>query len=153
MDPHVASAQYLLNQAVEDLGRSIDGLSADGLNWRPAGGDTNSVAVLTVHAMSSTRWWLSAAMGAPLPGRDRDSEFEASAPDASALLAWLEDIAKQCRTLLDTQDAVDWGALRRPDADGPELTSAWALVHALSHLREHEGQMSLTRQLWDARQH
>jgi len=33
-------------------------------------------------------------------------------------------------------------------ADAP---AAWALLHALEHLREHVGQMLLTRQLWLAR--
>jgi hypothetical protein len=32
-----------------------------------------------------------------------------------------------------------------------DVPAAWALLHAMEHLREHEGQMSLTRQLWEAR--
>jgi hypothetical protein len=31
------------------------------------------------------------------------------------------------------------------------VLAGWALLHALEHLREHEGQMFLTRQLWDQR--
>jgi hypothetical protein len=31
------------------------------------------------------------------------------------------------------------------------VSAAWALLHALEHLREHEGQLFLTRQLWDQR--
>ena len=30
-------------------------------------------------------------------------------------------------------------------------SAAWALLHALEHLREHVAQASLTRQLWEAR--
>ena len=39
-----------------------------------------------------------------------------------------------------------------PEPDSPEaVTAGWALFDALEHLREHEGQMFLTRQLWDLR--
>ena len=31
------------------------------------------------------------------------------------------------------------------------VTAAWALIHALVHLREHVGHAELTRQLWDER--
>jgi hypothetical protein len=33
-----------------------------------------------------------------------------------------------------------------PDDD--PVTAAWALLHALEHLREHAAQAQLTRQLW-----
>jgi hypothetical protein len=58
--------------------------------------------------------------------------------------------------MIDSAQGVDWSALRRPEgrartgADDEE-TSAFALVHALGHLREHVGQMALTRQLWERR--
>jgi hypothetical protein len=29
------------------------------------------------------------------------------------------------------------------------MPAAWALMHALEHLREHLGHMALTRQLWE----
>ena len=32
-----------------------------------------------------------------------------------------------------------------------EQSAAWALVHALEHLREHSGQIGLTRQVWEQR--
>ena len=46
------------------------------------------------------------------------------------------------------------GAIRRthtrpnPD-DDMKVPAAWALLHAIEHLREHVGQMQLTRQLWE----
>jgi hypothetical protein len=152
----LAAARYNLKQSIEDYGRSLAGLDATALNWKPAPGDVNSMAVLTFHAWSSTRSWLSIALGAPLPERDRDSEFLTSATSADELRAWFEGIAKQCDALLSTRDPIDWAAMRkthaRPNPDDPQdVPAAFALLHAMDHLREHEGQMSLTRQLWDAR--
>jgi uncharacterized damage-inducible protein DinB len=156
MDPFVAAARYNLKQSIEDYRRSLDGLDADALNWRPKGDEINSMAVLVFHAWSSTRSWLSVAFGAPLPERDRDAEFLTSTTNAEELRAWFEDIAQQCDALLATSGPIDWAAMRkthaRPSPDDPqEVPAAFALLHAMEHLREHEGQLSLTRQLWEAR--
>ncbi len=66
-DPFVTAAREALDDALGDVRASIEGAPAAALNWRPTGGDTNSIAALGVHAMSSTRSWLAVAMGAPLP--------------------------------------------------------------------------------------
>jgi uncharacterized damage-inducible protein DinB len=152
-DPILTSARDLLRRARDDMRAAVDGLPADALNWRPAGDDTNSIAVLATHSLTSTREWLSVAVDEPPPERDRDSEFEASARDAGELLALVDGVFEECLSLVDKSRSVDWSALRSqgdPDTD-IHLFAAWALLHALEHLREHVGQISLTRQLWEAR--
>jgi uncharacterized damage-inducible protein DinB len=152
----ITAARENLTTALDDLRPAIEGAPAEAVNWRPGGDDTNSMAVLGVHVMNSTRMWLSVATGAPLPDRDRDSEFVATVPDAAALLAIINRFAGDCHRLLEGATAVDWSALRqtqprpRPGAS-EEVTAAFALVHAFGHLREHLGQMMLTRQLWERR--
>lgn len=155
-DAFTAAARHILDEAVAEMTSAIEGASADALNWQPAGEGTNSIAVLAVHSMSSTRSWLSVATGAPLPDRDRDSEFLATTRDAADLLAFVTSLRDDSRRLLVSADLPDWSVMRKtharpsPDAD-PDVTAAWALIHALEHLREHTGQMLLTRQLWDRR--
>ena len=152
-DPLLTSARDLLRRARDDMRAAIEGLPADALNWRPAGDDTNSIAILATHSLTSTREWLSVAVDEPPPERDRDSEFEASARDAGELLALVDGLFEECLSLVDKSRSVDWSALRKHWDPGRniELFPAWALLHALEHLREHVGQMSLTRQLWEAR--
>lgn len=155
-DPFTAAAAGILDDALADMRSAIDGAATDALNWKPGGDGTNSIAVLAVHSMSSTRSWLSIAVGAPLPGRDRDSEFIATTPGAEALLAFIDAMRADCVRLLSEAAVPDWGVSRRthtrpnPDAE-PDVSAAWALLHALEHLREHAGQMLLTRQLAGAR--
>ena len=152
-DPILTSARDLLRRARDDLRAAIDGLPPDALNWRPAGHDTNSIAAMATHSLTSTRWWLSVAVDEPLPDRDRDSEFEALARDPTELLDFADRLFADCLALVDESRTVDWSALRSqgdPDTD-IHLFAAWALLHALEHLREHVGQMSLTRQLWENR--
>src|SRR3989304_5564456 len=95
-DPVLASARYLVGESLKELRSSIEGLPVEALNWRPAGDATNSMAVLATHALGATRLWLSMAMGAPLPERDRDSEFRASVDDSPALLRLVDELSKDC---------------------------------------------------------
>ena len=122
------------------------------MNRRPAGDDTNAIAVIAVHALHSTRWWLSVATDAPRPHRDRPSEFTTTVADASDLLAQVDSIRADCGSLLEQAGPFDPGAERvsaQPHRDPETVTAAWALLHALEHLREHVAQLQLTRQVLD----
>jgi uncharacterized damage-inducible protein DinB len=155
-DPTIEAARETFDGSVADLTEAVRGLSADGLNWRPAGEDTNAIAVLATHALASANAWLAVATAAPLPERDRDAEFRVVAADDAELLAWIEERADRCRAVLDAAGTFDPGvertSFRRSESDEPEVVSAaWALLHALEHLREHVGHAGLTRQLWERR--
>ena len=154
-DPMVAAARNMLDTCVAGMRSAIEGASADALNWRPAGEETNSIGILAVHAMTSSRTWLNVAVGAPEPERDRDAEFRTQVRDPAELLATFDRLAGECRAALATDDDIDWGAPRTPNrrpGSAPEtITAGWTLLHALEHLREHVAHLQLTRQLWDAR--
>jgi hypothetical protein len=148
-DPMIDAARTILAESFDGMREAIAGATPGSLDRRPAGDDTNSIAVLAVHSMNSTRWWLSVALGATRPERDRPSEFLATAESADELLAFFDGMAADCRTLLDTDAALDAGALRT-DNQGEVVTAAWALLHAVEHFREHVGHIQLTRQVVDA---
>ena len=153
-EPTIDAARETFERSVADLRETVTGLSAEALNWRPAGDDTNAIAVLVTHALASANAWLSVATGAPHPDRDRDAEFRSVSASDAGLLAFVEDQAARCLAVLDGAGPFEPGAARttsrRTTGDEPETVSAaWALLHALEHLREHVGQASLTRQLWE----
>ncbi len=156
-DPLLTSARAVLRAARDDMRTAIDRLPPGALNWRPAGDDTNSIAVLAIHSLSSTHIWLSIAVDGPRPDRDRPTEFEFTARDSVALLASVDDTFATCLALVDKSRTIDWSSLRGAppapgDAETRQVFAAWALLHALEHLREHVGQISLTRQLWEQRE-
>ncbi len=150
-DPILTSARDILRRACADIHTAIDRLPTDALNWRPAPDDTNSIAVLAIHSLTSTRHWLSVAVDEPLPSRDREAEFEATTRKPAELLHFVDSATAVCLSLIDEDRVVDWSALRDPNGNR-QLFAAWALLHALEHLREHVGQISLTRQLWEQRE-
>ena len=155
-DPTITAAREIVEESIEGIRGAISGLAADALNWRPSTEGTNPIAVLAVHAMHSTRSWLAVATGAPLPDRDRDAEFRTVVADPRALLAVVDGLAADCRALLATEDAFEPGTMReshfRTSSGRAEVvSSAWALLHAVEHLRENMGHAQLTRQLWEER--
>ena len=90
-DPMVAAARYvLLRNQLPLLRECVAEAPSEALNWRPGGADTNSIAVLATHTMHSTRSWMSVALGAPLPDRDRESEFRVTVDATSELLALVD---------------------------------------------------------------
>ena len=151
-DPTVEAAAEIFSTAVSDLRGAVEGMSADELNRRPAGEDTNSIAVLATHSMHSTRAWLSVAVGAEPPARDRPAEFRAVA-SKDELLSLLDEMGTECVSLLDgatfDPDRTGLAPWRQgPEAEEP-VPAAWALIFALVHLREHVAHAQLTRQLLD----
>ena len=150
-DPTISAARDILGDSLDELRKALDGCSAEELNRRPAGEETNGLAVLAAHALGSTRSWLSLAVGAALPQRDRDAEFLVVAGDPAAFLGRVDTWSRECRALLEAYlrfypGRVGTAPWRAYDQDEP-VTAAWALLHALEHLREHVGHAQLTRQL------
>ena len=150
-DPTIEAARNIVGDSLDELRKAFDGCSADQLNRRPAGEDTNGLAVLATHALHSTRSWLSLATGASLPRRDREAEFLVVVDDTAEFMGTFDALAAECRALLETGRAFEPGRVctapwRTYDADEP-VTAAWALLFALEHLREHVGHAQLTRQV------
>jgi hypothetical protein len=149
-DPTIEAAREIFDESVDHLHEAIDGLSPEALAWQPAGEDSNPITVLAVHGMHSSRWWLSIARGLPLPERDRPSEFVAESASDTELLSFVDAMAAECRARLDAAEMFDPTAIR-PTPEAEPVTAAWALLHALEHLREHVAQAQLTRQLLQQR--
>ena len=155
-DPTIDAAAGILGDSLDLLRATIDGLPSAAPDERPSGPDTNSLAVLVTHALHSTRAWLSVAVAAPLPERDRPAEFAVSAADLDAFLAGFDAMSNDCQALLEHAGPFDPGRVgtapwRPGDLAQEPVTAAWALIHALVHLREHVGHAELTRQLWNER--
>jgi hypothetical protein len=150
-DPTIAAARQILEDSLEGLREAVAGCSAERLNRRPAGEDTNGLAVLATHALHSTRAWLSIAVGAEPPPRDRPAEFTVVVDDAERFLAEVDHLAASCRAVLDSEAPFEPDRTGTPTWQPPQdrepVTAAWALIHAIGHLREHVGHAQLTRQV------
>jgi hypothetical protein len=148
-DPVLAAARNLIADSLEQLRRNLEGLPVEALNWTPTEAESNSLAAIVTHATGATRNWVCIALGLPPPTRDRASEFLGKVDDPAMLLQRIDAIESECLGLLDAAHTFDPGAARPGSGESPPRhTAAWALLHAVDHLREHTGQLFLTRQFW-----
>jgi uncharacterized damage-inducible protein DinB len=150
-DPLLAEAGEIVARHLESIRAVVRGASAEMLNARPAGPDSNPPAVIVMHVAASTRHWLHVAVGATPPPRDRDAEFRTVVDGPDELLAFVDRVDADVRSLLSGAGDLEPTALREAAFHDEDVTAAWALLHALEHLGEHVGHLGLTRQLWDAR--
>jgi DinB family protein len=147
-DPTIEAAREVFAESLDEIRRGVADLTIDQLNARPAGGETNPIAVIATHALASTLSWLSLATGAPLPERDRDAEFRVVADDGFTQRT--DDMIGRCLAVLDHGSwdparvgTPNWGTRH---AEEPR-TAAYSLSHALAHLGEHVGHLQMTREL------
>lgn len=147
-DPFITAAHKLFDDAVGVLRDAVGETAAADLNTKPAGEDTNSIAALVAHSLGATRLLVAVAVDAPHPQRDRAGEFATTVPGREALLAMIDAQAAEVTATLEGAGAVDWSANRsftRADGSIAEMTAAFALLHAIDHLRGHADEASLTR--------
>jgi uncharacterized damage-inducible protein DinB len=151
--PQLEADLAVLEEILADLSELIRPLDEKALNWSPLSDGTNSIAVLVVHTVGSTKAWLARAVGEEAP-RDRDAEFRARG-SAGSLLALVEECGVDARIRAAQLEQLDLTRLRpvhrlRGDVDA-EVTAAWCVEHSLAHASEHWGQIQLTAQLFAAR--
>jgi hypothetical protein len=147
-DPVIEGILQVLHESLGEIRKGIADLSVEELNARPAGGNTNSIAVITAHSLGSTRSWLSLALGLPQPPRDRAAEFKTVA--GTDFAAWTEQAIMSIFALLDgaTWDPNSSGVPSWSNSQGATPRSApYSLGHALAHLGEHVGHLHMTREL------
>jgi uncharacterized damage-inducible protein DinB len=139
-----------LDSLREELRRAIHGMDADEFNWAPLEAETNSPCVLATHMVGSERFWLHQVLGGIDIRRDRDAEFEAVAPGSHDLEAVLAATGEKTREVLRGVSADELARERVGLADKPPVDGRYAILHALEHLGQHLGHLSITRQLYAA---
>ena len=148
-DPTFEAARDVLAESLGEIRKGVDGLSVDELNAKPAGGETNTIAVIATHALASTRAWMSLAVGEEPPPRDRPAEFRTVAEEG--FVAWVDRMVGDCLALVDRATAFDPDRQELPtwrsDEPAEPVTAAWAMLHAAAHLGEHVGHLHMTREL------
>lgn len=149
--PEVASFWRAIRQTVDRLLATLDGLSDEQINWRPAAPEANPLSVLAIHTMGNVEEnILETLCGQPV-NRQRDREFQ----ESSASTAAMQERWQQLQTRIERALApLTTGALarsykhpRRPEESGYDV-----LILVARHAGEHAGQAELTRDLLRAAQ-
>jgi hypothetical protein len=80
--------------------------------------------------------------------RDREAEFRVRGVELSTLQQRLADSLAYARSALERLSIEDLEQTRMAAHWGRTVSVAFALLHCLTHAREHVGHIELTAQLW-----
>jgi uncharacterized damage-inducible protein DinB len=142
-----AVVRQILHEGHAALRDVVSGLEAAALDWCP-GEDTNSIAALTAHALDAERFLVSTAAGVDVE-RDRDAQFRVRVNGPAELVALVDRLEREVDGYLELVTAER--LTLRIERPGRVHEGAWWLLHAIEHTREHVGQATLTRQLYEQR--
>lgn len=147
MEAVTAALRDLFDDQKAAMREVVGGLSAEAVNWAPAGGETNSIAQMLSHALEAERFLVASAVGVTLE-RNREAQFAVQIGAADELLAEIDRTAGLVNGWLDQLTAERLAA--ETTGRAVPRSGAWMAIHALEHAREHVGQALLTRQLYEA---
>lgn len=148
MEPVVAAVVDLYGSVHQQLRELVTGMDPAALNWSP-GPEMNSLAVLVTHTVASELDTLTFVRDVP-NDRDRDSEFQVTAPDVADLLATLD---RGDANLKEHGDAITSGhleAIRERPGRPPQAGMHW-IINNCGHAREHLGHAQMTKLLYEQR--
>ncbi len=144
------AANQVIDRQLDDWREVLFGLDTVALNWKP-GEETNSIAAMVAHSMDATRYHLANTLGISLD-RNREEKFDYEAASAGDLLALIDATEIDMRDYISriTAEVLPVEQTRPSSITGSRThNGAYYLLHALQHNREHIGQASLTRQLYE----
>jgi hypothetical protein len=147
--PEITDFADAICNAIERILACLDGVDAEGLNWRPSAPQTNSLYVLAFHSMGSAEGAVIGELGGQPVERDRDAEFTASGNSAAPLSARWEALQPRLRDALARLTPADMEKTVHHRRFGAMSGRAYLILTA-QHPAEHAGHAELTRDLLKA---
>ena len=155
MTPTHQATSDVTRASLQMLRATIEDLPDAALDWSPVAG-MNSLAVLVVHALTSTRFWLGNGAGqlrslSDYRKSDRLPSFKSTGITADELRRRIDETAAEVERILATGTEAHLSATVSFPEDPPESRSGAAcLVSGVAHLREHVGHAQSVRDFWMA---
>ena len=152
-----AEVQLYIDQLDDIRGKvkeTIQGMSAEELNWKPPIAESNSPYVLAAHLPGSETQWIHQFVGGMDVSRDRDAEFRASGDSAAPLIERLDQVGNTSREVLGRLTSDDLGQRRTrpiPAGSTDQVTVRYGILNFIVHMSEHLGHLGLPRQLYAGR--
>ncbi len=140
---------YFLRSAIEDL-------PDQAMDWKPLPG-ASSFAVMVVHCVTSTRFFLSAGSGRvgsliEYRAGERAEAFRTAGVSKGALLELIDGFEGEASDILSPGTEAHLGARVELNVNDnlpvPLRNGAGTLFAAIGHLREHVGHVQLMHDLW-----
>lgn len=143
----ITSVRGVLDRELRALIRELEAYPDDATVWKEVPGITNTAGTLALHLAGNLRHFLGAVLHGSGYVRDRDAEFARRDVPRTELVAGLEAARQEAAAALAalTPDRLD--APYPQPIGGASVTTADVLVHLVSHLSYHLGQVDYHRRI------
>lgn len=134
----------LFRRDLEGVRTQLESYPDDSAPWAHVAGCPNPGGTLVLHVVGNLRHFVGAGIGGSGYVRERDAEFATRGLPRRELLALIDSAIREVDDALAGLDA---GALERPATlpTGAEVTTTQWLLHLLTHLTFHLGQLDYHR--------
>jgi hypothetical protein len=141
--------RYHLRRLITWYLEALDPLPTEAFTWRPPTPETNSLAAICSHAISSAEWWVLSCVGNGPIERDRDAEFAVESSWA-AMRPRFETFLRSAEELLAGMSSEELAQTSHHPA-GDRMRRR-CLLHTVEHLGLHLGHIESTIDWWKASQ-
>jgi uncharacterized damage-inducible protein DinB len=141
-------SQELAAPFVRDLTRLTQELRAfpdTSTVWQTAPGVANSAGTLALHLEGNLREYVGRLLGGIAYQRNRPLEFSARGVERDELVSRIEAVREMVSRVISSLSADALSAAYPEPYDGASLSTAQFLVHLLTHLNYHLGQVDYLR--------
>jgi uncharacterized damage-inducible protein DinB len=115
--------------------------------WRITERINNSAGNLCLHLAGNLNHFIGAVLGGTGYIRNRDSEFTLKGVSREEIVATLESTIQVIRETFDKLDDADLEKTFPLEKHGKEATTGYMLLHLLTHLNYHLGQINYHRRM------
>lgn len=133
--------RYHLRRLITWYIEALDPLTEDVFAWQPPAEQSNSLAAICSHAISSAEWWVLSCVGTGPIERDREAEF-AKLPTWAELRPRFVSLLANAETLLTGMTSEQLAAISRHPAG--DRMNRRCLTHTVEHLGLHLGHVEVT---------
>ena len=148
MEQFYADCYDRFTEIHNEIKKAIEGLGEEALDWVPAG-NTNSINVLVTHIAAAERFWAAEIATGQSSDRVRSAEFEVASLNEAQLFSLLDETLHALQEAFESLTLGDLQTLRHSAQHDMDVTTGWAILHALEHTAQHVGHIQLTVQLWE----
>jgi hypothetical protein len=147
MKDAVASVAAIIERELRTLRAEIEACSDERDLWLVAPGIANPPGVLAAHLVGNLQHFIGARMGGTGYVRDRDAEFARRDRSRAELLAAIDETRGVVRATLAALPEHELDEDFPDVVAGVRITTGDLLIHIVSHLAYHLGQIDYNRRL------
>ncbi len=143
----IETIKEILVREMVKLEEEIKSFSDEQLIWKTSGELKNSAGNLCLHLCGNLQHFIGAELGKTGYVRNRDAEFSSKNISKEKLIEEIRKAKDAVRATLDTLSEDDLQKIYPQTFIPKEVTTEFFLVHLLSHLDYHLGQINYVRRI------